>query len=43
MHLMIHLAPTVDQHVIEKNGNEFIQYIMEAQIHEVVKSGEHIC
>ena len=37
MHLMLCLAPTVDQQVIVINGHEFIQHIMEARIHEVLK------
>ena len=43
MHLMLYLAPTVDQQIIKIDGHEFIQHIMEAQIHEVLKSGGCIC
>ena len=40
---MLQLAPTVYQEVIEINCNELIQHIMEAKIHEELKSGECIC
>ena len=37
MHLMVCLAATVDQQVIKLNGHEFVQHIVEAQIHKVLK------
>ena len=42
MHSMLHLAYAVDQQVIKINGYDFIQYIMETQIYEVLKSSRHI-
>ena len=42
MQLMLCLTPIVDQQVIKRNGHEFIQYIIEARIHEALKSGRRI-
>ena len=42
MQLMLCLTPIVDQQVIKRNGYEFIQYIIEARIHEALKSGRRI-
>ena len=42
MHLMLCLALTVDQQVIQINGYEFVQHIIKARIHEVLKSCGHI-